>query len=322
MGLFAFLTAFSVCAVYNYYRFIIPMREHPDLRGDAAFLFACQAFDLFVVAFMAQYVGVIWSDPGVKAKAGAGGQGCIDDIAKHLAGEPVDLKQIGNVHDIDMSRVCYTCWIYRGPRTKHCPVVGSCVEAFDHDCTFIDQVVGFKNHPRFLLTLITEISMQFCYIYIALRSFSKMTSWAAVFTCLCGLFNTLVMCGLLFLLHSQTQGVLLNMTTYEMMNAGRMKHFWPKHGPGTFVNTFDHGSKFANCVAFWRGTKHLQPIEVQMPSQTMPSQPAYVCNRLAQVCRRVPVVGKVCARLLPKRQSAGSIRLEEEEEVQLGIKEV
>lgn len=298
------------------------MREHPDLGEDAAFLFACQVFDLFVVAFMAQYISTLWSDPGIKPKAGAGGRACIEDIAKHLAGEPADLPHINSADDIDMSRVCYTCWIYRGPRTKHSPIVGSCVEAFDHDCTFIDSVVGLKNHPRFILTLVTEIVMQFAYIYLAFRSFSKMASWAAAFTALCGLFNTMVMCGLLFLLHSQAQGAMLNMTTYEMMNAGRMKHFWPKHGPGTtFVNTFDHGSKFQNCVAFWRGTKHLHPVEVAMPPQAM-GQPAYVCNRLAQVCRRLPCKG--LARLLPKR-SAVPLG-EEEEEIQLnqllGIKEV
>merc|ERR1719487_2353136 len=66
-------------------------------------------------------------------------------------------------------RLCYTCWRIRGPRSKHCPMVGQCVEGFDHYCVFIDNTVGGGNHRLFVTVLCIEITMQclfeFMYFY-------------------------------------------------------------------------------------------------------------------------------------------------------------
>merc|ERR1719487_2891626 len=102
------------------------------------------------------------------------------------------------------ARLCYTCWRIRGPRSKHCPMVGACVEGFDHYCVFIDNTVGGGNHRIFVTVLCFEILMQILYSVMYVYAL-KTVFYAAPFEGkrmhLCGifvamLFNGGVLCGL------------------------------------------------------------------------------------------------------------------------------
>ena len=42
---------------------------------------------------------------------------------------------------------CRTIWSSTG---VHCMTCGTCIEGFDHHCTFVDNCIGFKNHAKFL----------------------------------------------------------------------------------------------------------------------------------------------------------------------------
>lgn len=42
---------------------------------------------------------------------------------------------------------CRTLWSSSG---VHCMTCGTCVEGFDHHCSFVNNCIGYKNHARFM----------------------------------------------------------------------------------------------------------------------------------------------------------------------------
>jgi palmitoyltransferase ZDHHC9/14/18 len=57
---------------------------------------------------------------------------------------------------------CYTCEIFRPPRSHHCRVCDNCVELFDHHCDYINNCIGARNYKYFLAFLALLISMCLC----------------------------------------------------------------------------------------------------------------------------------------------------------------
>ena len=47
-------------------------------------------------------------------------------------------------------RYCYSCCVYRGPRTYHCGICGNCVDQFDHHCPWTGTCIGWRNYRPFL----------------------------------------------------------------------------------------------------------------------------------------------------------------------------
>ena len=73
----------------------------------------------------------------------------------------------GNILNLNY---CYSCSLFRPPRTSHCAVCDNCVERFDHHCIWLGNCIGKRNYKFFyflILTINLNAFFQICYcIYL------------------------------------------------------------------------------------------------------------------------------------------------------------
>ena len=83
---------------------------------------------LFWILLMYALIAAATTDPGIIPK-NKNPQGAVP--GKFL-----------KVEDGVQYKWCKTCYIYRPPRAKHCPICDNCVEKFDHHCPFVGTCIA------------------------------------------------------------------------------------------------------------------------------------------------------------------------------------
>jgi hypothetical protein len=121
---------------------------------------------------------------------------------------------------------CYSCYLFRPPRTSHCAICDNCVERFDHHCIWLGTCIGKKNYKYFYILLgslninaIFQIIFCACLLSIEIKKIKNKEKKGYTFAITIGciiLYNSLfllIFIGKLFILH--TYLVIKGLTFYE-----------------------------------------------------------------------------------------------------------
>lgn len=194
---------------------------------------------------------LVTADPGIVPKR-IHGKTALEDLAETLDG--VDgYRQHGSN---DLSRICFTCWEWKGLRTKHCSVCDVCVDGFDHHCGWLNNCVAEKNHREFILMIILVFIGSIFYLGISITVFvtSETSLWTVWYErpllIPCWVINGVICPWLAMLVTHQIRTIALNLNTNEMMNMHRYAHFWD--GPAFVTamianNSNDAGEDHHEC---------------------------------------------------------------------------
>ncbi|NXI93172.1 ZDH18 Palmitoyltransferase, partial [Psophia crepitans] len=162
-------------------------------------------------------------------------------------------------------KYCYTCKMFRPPRTSHCSVCDNCVERFDHHCPWVGNCVGKRNY-RYFYAFILSLSFLTAFIFacvvthLTLRKYRGMILFPETsLTCFTVL--ELVICffsvwSILGLSGFHTYLVASNLTTNE-----DIKGSWSNKRGSEFANPYSHKSILTNCCAVLCGPFHPSLID-------------------------------------------------------------
>ena len=196
------------------------------------------------------------TDPGILPRQNK-------DIYYETAKINMKYKILGHIHRINY---CYSCYLFRPPRTSHCAVCDNCVERFDHHCLWLGTCIGKGNYKYFYTLLwslninaIFEIIFGIYALCLEAKKIKNKESTQYVFIIIIGfivLYNLLfltIFIGKLFILH--TYLVLKGLTFYEYSKE-KMK-IYPEG-----INPYNKYKFFSNkCILFKKKVKsHLLDI--------------------------------------------------------------
>nr|XP_023963414.1 palmitoyltransferase ZDHHC18 isoform X6 [Chrysemys picta bellii] len=176
-------------------------------------------------------------------------------------------------------KYCYTCKMFRPPRTSHCSVCDNCVERFDHHCPWVGNCVGKRNY-RYFYAFILSLSFLTAFIFACVVTHLTLRSQGSGF--LTTLKATpasvleLVICffsvwSILGLSGFHTYLVASNLTTNE-----DIKGSWSNKRGSEFANPYSHKSILTNCCAVLCGPFHPSLIDRRgfiQPDAGTPSSP-------------------------------------------------
>ena len=170
---------------------------------------------LYIIEIVAVILGGC-TDPGILPRQG-------DDFY-YNTNRPL-LKTVVNGHVITLT-FCYSCSLFRPPRTSHCSLCDNCVERFDHHCLWLGTCIGKRNYKFFYLLIFCinisttyQIIYSIYYIIFQIKKFKNKENYSLILllglsgVALVDLLFLIFFIGKLFYLH--TYLVFKSLTFYE-----------------------------------------------------------------------------------------------------------
>ncbi|XP_069751566.1 palmitoyltransferase ZDHHC18a isoform X3 [Narcine bancroftii] len=141
-------------------------------------------------------------------------------------------------------KYCFSCKMFRPPRTSHCSLCDNCVERFDHHCPWVGNCVGKRNYRFFYMFL---LSLSFLTAFIFACVITHLALHELFLTPLTAL--ELVVCffsvwSILGLSGFHTYLVASNLTTNE-----DIKGSWSSKHTEENTNPYSYNSIVTNCCA-------------------------------------------------------------------------
>ncbi|XP_029370322.1 palmitoyltransferase ZDHHC18-B [Echeneis naucrates] len=209
---------------------------------------------IFVVITLLQ---TSFTDPGILPRAtpdeAADIEKQIDNTGNTSYRPPPRTKEVLINQQVVKLKYCFTCKMFRPPRTSHCSLCDNCVERFDHHCPWVGNCVGKRNY-RFFYTFIVSLSFLTAFIFgcvtthLALRAqggkglvFALQESPGSAVELVICFFSVWSILGLSGF---HTYLVASNLTTNE-----DIKGSWSGKSGEDVTNPYSHRNIFVNCCS-------------------------------------------------------------------------
>ncbi|XP_002743405.1 palmitoyltransferase ZDHHC12 isoform X1 [Callithrix jacchus] len=155
--------------------------------------------------------------------------------------EEIKEEQTAMVSPAIPLRRCRYCLVLQPLRARHCRECRRCVRRYDHHCPWMENCVGERNHPLFVVYLVLQLLVLLWGLYLAwsgLRFFQPWGLWLRSSGLLFATFLLLSLFSLVasLLLASHLYLVASNTTTWEFMSSHRITYL--RQRPD---NPFDQG---------------------------------------------------------------------------------
>ncbi|KAM3596656.1 uncharacterized protein V6R79_018547 [Siganus canaliculatus] len=202
-----------------------------------------------------------FTDPGILPRAtpdeAADIERQIDNTGNASYRPPPRTKEVLINQQVVKLKYCFTCKMFRPPRTSHCSLCDNCVERFDHHCPWVGNCVGKRNY-RFFYTFIVSLSFLTAFIFgcvtthLALRAqggkglvFALQESPGSAVELVICFFSVWSILGLSGF---HTYLVASNLTTNE-----DIKGSWSGKSGEDVTNPYSHKNIFINCCTMLCG---------------------------------------------------------------------
>lgn len=82
-----------------------------------------------------------------------------------------------HLHVIENGR-CHLCNIdATSRRTKHCSICNKCVERFDHHCKWLNNCIGSRNYPAFIVCLVSAVTATLTIVALSVTELTLVSRW-------------------------------------------------------------------------------------------------------------------------------------------------